>query len=116
MSAPNRSGNKPLIRRSTNRGNITCSVFRNQRVNRATGQPFVADNLVIRTGYFDAKINDWVNSDISIDARLIPNLIATLGHVDLELANNPAEAPAPAPAMQQPVTTPVAPEVEDVPF
>ena len=117
MSAPNSSGNKPLIRRSTNRGNITLSVFRNQRVNRQTGQPFTADNLVIQTGYFDVKSGQWINSNISIDARLIPNLIATLGHVDLELANNPAAAPAaPAQATQQPATTPAAPQVDDIPF
>ena len=109
---------QPLIRRKTNRGNITLSVFRNHRVNRQTQQAFVADNLVIQTGYFDAKSGEWVNSDLSIDARLIPNLIATLGHVDLDLANNPAQAPAAsAPAPQQPVTTPVAPQVvDDVPF
>ena len=117
MSAQNGSGNKPLTRRRTTRGNITLSVFRNQRVNRQTGQPFIADNLVIRTGYFDTKIGDWVNSDISIDARDIPNLIATLGHVDLDLANKPAVAPAAsAPAPQQPATTPAAPQVDDIPF
>ena len=116
MSAQNGSGNKPLTRRRTTRGNITLSVFRNQRVNRQTGQPFTSDNLVIRTGYQDAN-GVWINSDISIDARLIPNLIATLGHVDLDLANNPAVAPAvTAPAPQQPATTPAASQVDDIPF
>lgn len=110
------NNNQPLIRRRTNRGNISCSVFRNQRVNRATGQPFTSDNLVIQTGYQDAN-GTWVNSSISVDARLIPNLIATLGHVDLDLANNPAQAPAAsAPATQQPATTPAAPQDDVVPF
>lgn len=116
-STPNAGGNKPVIRRRTSRGNITLSVFCNQRVNRQTGQLFTSNNLVIRTGYQDAN-GDWVNSDISIDAGLIPNLIATLGHVDFELANNLAQAPAAsAPAMQQPATPSVAPvQVDDIPF
>jgi len=106
--------NQPLLRRRTNRGNITLSVFRNHRVNRQTQQAFVADNLVIRTGYQNAS-GEWINSDISIDARLIPNLIETLSHVSFDLANNPAVIPA-APAQQQPATTPAAPEDEVVPF
>jgi len=116
-STPNAGGNQPLIRRRTNSGNITLSVFRNQRVNRQTGQAFFADNLVIRTGYQDAN-GVWINSDISVPASVIPHLIATLGHVDFELANKPAQAPAAsAPAMQQPATQPVAQvQVDDVPF
>ena len=108
--------NKPIFKRRTNRGNVSAAVFRNLRTNSQTGEQFASDSLSIQTGYKDQNGN-WVNSSISVDARLIPNLILMLTHLDADLASRPAQAPAAsAPAPQQPATTPAAPQVDDIPF
>lgn len=110
--------NKPILKRRTNRGNVSAAVFRNVRTNSQTGEQFVSDSLSIQTGYKDQNGN-WINSSVSLDARLIPNLILMLTHLDADLASRPAQAPAAsAPAPQQPATPPVAPQVQvdDIPF
>lgn len=107
--------NKPILKRRTNRGNVSAAVFRNVRTNSQTGEQFTVDSLSLQTGYKDQNGN-WINSSISVDAKLIPNLILMLTHLDADLASRPAQAPASAPAPQQPATPHVAPQVDDIPF
>ena len=107
--------NQPIVKRRATRGNVSAAVFRNVRTNSQTGEQFVSDSLSLQTGYKDQNGN-WVNSSISMDARAIPNLILMLTHLDADLANNPAVAPAAnAQAPQQPATPPAAPN-GDIPF
>lgn len=107
--------NQPIVKRRTNRGNVSAAVFRNLRTNSQTGEQFVSDSVSVSTGY-KGQNGNWVNSSISIDARLIPNLILMLTHLDADLASLPAQAPAAsAPAPQQPATPFVATD-DGVPF
>lgn len=107
--------NRPIVSRRTNRGNISLAVFRNLRTNRQTGEQFTADSLSVSTGYRDQNGN-WINSSISLDARLIPNLVLALTHLDADLAAvpTPVQGQPQTQAPQQPAP-PVAMD-DEVPF
>ena len=111
--------NQPIVKASASRGNVNAAVFRNLRTNSQTGEQFVSDSLSIQTGYKDRNGN-WVNSSISVDARLIPNLILMLTHLDADLSRIPTQVQGQpqTQAPQQPATQPVAPQaqVDDIPF
>jgi hypothetical protein len=108
--------NQPILKGRTNRGNISAAVFRNVRTNAQTGEKFVADSLSIQTGYKDQQGN-WVNPSISVDARLIPNLILMLTHLDSQLSAipTPVQGQPQTQAPQQPAVAPQV-QVDDIPF
>jgi len=116
MAQPTMATNRPILKRRTLSGNISLGVFRNTAVNRETNVEFTTDNVAIQTGYFDKKINDWVNSTIYVPLEHCANLAVTLQSLIMIIAAQPApqnQAPQ-TPQAPEPGTTPFS--AEDPPF
>lgn len=110
-------------------GGWTASIFENNRVNRQTGEAFTVLTVSFSKYIGNDEQGRAKYLSFSVDARDLDTLAGLLGDAATSCRvqkraqslarrqSTNAVAPAvTAPAMQQPATTPAAPQVDDIPF